>query len=59
MVYKDYDNPQEKTQYQKDLTRWANNVFVYKKCPRFTDYEPRNGFKCSEYLKQNIDETIL
>ena len=57
MVYKDYDNPKEKTPYQKDLTRWANNVFVYKKCENFADYEPRKGFKCSAYLKE--DETIL
>lgn len=54
MVYKDYENPQEKTPYQKDLCRWANNVFVFKKCPNFKDYEPRSGFKCSEYLKDEL-----
>lgn len=59
MVYKDYENPQEKTPYQKDLTRWVNNVFVYKKCPKFSDYNPRKGFFCSEYLKDIKDETIL
>lgn len=51
MVYKDYEHPQEKTPYQKDLARWANNVFVYKKCPDFSNYSPRNGFRCSSYLE--------
>ena len=59
MPYKDYDNPQEKTPYQKDLCRWANNVFVYKKCPIFNDYEPRKGFFCREFLKGTKYETIL
>lgn len=59
MPYKDFDNPQESTPYQKDLTRWANNVFVFKKCPRFSDYEPRKGFKCSEYLKGIENEEVL
>lgn len=58
MPYKDFDNPQEKTPYQKDLCRWVNNVFVYKKCPRFNDYKPRKGFSCSEYLKGTKYETL-
>ena len=55
----DISDIMEKTQYQKDLTRWANNVFVYKRCPKFEDYEPRKGFKCSEYLKGQDNEKIL
>ena len=50
MVYKDYNDPKEKTPYQKDLARWVNNPYVFKKCINFADYEPRKGFKCSAYL---------
>ena len=57
MVYKDYDNPKERTPYQKDLARWANNVFIFKKCLNFADYEPRKGFKCSAYFEKKNEET--
>lgn len=49
--YRDYENKRKPSQYEKDLARWANNKFLYKSC-KFDDYEPRKGFKCSEYLKK-------
>lgn len=49
--YRDYENKRKPTQYERDLARWANNKFLYKSC-KFEDYEPRKGFKCSEYLNK-------
>lgn len=37
-------------QWQRDLARWANRRELYKTMD-FRDYEPRRGFRCSEYFK--------
>lgn len=49
--YRDFNNPNQVIpQWQKDLARWMDNKFLYKSC-EFKDFEPRKGFKCSEYFK--------
>lgn len=40
---------QDVPQWQKDMCRWSARKELYK-TTRFEDYEPRKGFKCSEYL---------
>lgn len=47
--YRDYENHRQATQYEKDLARWANHALLFKSMD-FTEYEPRKGFKCSNYL---------
>lgn len=37
-------------QWQKDLSRWVNRKEFYKST-EFKDFEPRKGFRCSEYFK--------
>lgn len=37
-------------QWQKDLTHWTNNRSLFF-CTTFEEFEPRHGFKCSEYFK--------
>lgn len=49
--YRDYANQREVTQYEKDLARWSNRLPLFK-TTRFEDYQPRKGFKCSQYLIQ-------
>lgn len=48
--YRDFNNGRKPSQYEKDLSRWCNNKFLFKSCD-FKDFEPRKGFKCSEYFK--------
>lgn len=48
--YRDYSSNRIPTQYEKDLQRWANRQWLFKTID-FGDYEPRKGFRCSEYLK--------
>lgn len=48
--FKDYTNKRKVTQYEKDLSRWANRAWLFKSMD-FEDYEPRKGFKCAEYFK--------
>ena len=48
--FKDYTNQRKVTQYEKDLSRWANRAWLFKSMD-FEDYEPRKGFKCREYFK--------
>lgn len=48
--FRDYENKRQPTQYEKDLGRWANRSWLFKSCD-FLDFEPRKGFKCSEYFK--------
>lgn len=49
-----YRDPQKTVQvipqWQKDLTHWANNRALFNTVD-FQNFEPRKGFKCSEYLK--------
>jgi hypothetical protein len=49
--YRDYNNLRKPTQYEIDLARWANRMWLFKSM-KFEDYEPRKGFKCKEYFKQ-------
>lgn len=37
-------------QWQKDLAGWADKKWIFRSC-EFKDFEPRKGFKCSEYFK--------
>lgn len=39
-------------QWQKDMARWAMRREIYATC-KFRDYEPRKGFKCQEYFKDD------
>lgn len=56
-AYRDYDNKRTPTQYEKDISRWANRMWLFN-TQDFLDYEPRKGFKCSEYFK-DIDLTKI
>lgn len=48
--FRDIDNPKQIIpQWQKDLARWAMRREYYATC-EFKDFEPRKGFKCSEYF---------
>lgn len=48
--FRDLNNPKQIIpQWQKDLARWADRKEIYK-TTEFRDYEPRKGFKCSEYF---------
>jgi hypothetical protein len=48
--YRDFENERTPTMYEKDLARWTNKMWIFKSCD-FKDFEPRKGFKCSEYFK--------
>ena len=48
--FRDYGNERTPTQYERDLARWANRMWLFKSSS-FEDYTPRKGFKCGEYLK--------
>ena len=41
---------QDIPQWQQDMARWANRKEIYKLID-FKEYEPRKGFKCSEYFE--------
>lgn len=48
--FRDVDNPRQIIpQWQKDMARWAMRREIYA-VSEFKDYEPRKGFKCSEYF---------
>lgn len=47
--YRDYENHHQPTQYEKDIARWANRMWLFN-TQDFLDYEPRKGFQCREYL---------
>ena len=48
--FRDVDNPRQVIpQWQKDMARWAMRREIYASC-EFKDFEPRKGFKCSEYF---------
>lgn len=61
--FRDYENKRKPSQYEKDLARWANRAWLFKSMD-FLDYEPRKGFKCSNYLtlkqqQENGQSTII
>lgn len=47
--YRDFKNERTPSQYEKDLARWANKMWLFKSC-NFADFSPRKGFTCKEYL---------
>lgn len=49
-AYRDFNNERKLTQYEKDLQRWANRAWLFKKMD-FTQYKPRNNFCCDQYFK--------
>lgn len=48
-AYRDFENKRQRTWYEVNFARWANNRFFLYSCD-FVDFEPRKGFKCGEYL---------
>ena len=48
--YRDYKVNNKPSQYCSDIARWANRGWLFKSCD-FLDYQPRKGFRCSEYFK--------
>lgn len=50
--YRNPDNPNEVVpQWQKDMAGWCNKHMIFVKCD-FKEFEPRKGFKCTEYFKR-------
>lgn len=50
--YRDPDNPRNcPPQWQKDMAFWCNKHMIFQ-LVEFKDFQPRKGFKCTEYLKQ-------
>lgn len=48
--YRDINNPNRTIpQWQKDMAYWADKKMMFMSC-EFKDFEPRKGFKCSEYF---------
>ena len=48
--YRDINNPNQIIpQWQKDLAGWADKKWIFRTC-EFKDFEPRKGFRCSEYF---------
>lgn len=47
--YRDYENQRQPTQYEKDIARWANRMWLFN-TKDFLDYEPRKGFRCRDYF---------
>lgn len=52
MPFRDYENKTTPSQYCRDLARYVNNRQIFKTCS-FKDYEPRKGFSCAQYFKEN------
>ncbi len=50
MPYRDYTNTRTPTQYEKDFATWVNGHVAFNSCD-FKEFQPRKGFKCSEYFK--------
>lgn len=46
--YRDFENKRKPTNYEMDIARWANKMWLFKSMD-FKDFVPRKGFKCSEY----------
>lgn len=49
--YRDPDNPNHVIpQWQKDMAQWVNKHQIFQMTD-FLNFEPRKGYKCSEYLR--------
>ncbi|MBP5474413.1 MAG: hypothetical protein J6X92_06640 [Bacteroidales bacterium] len=53
MPFRSYDNDTPPSEYAKDLARYVNNKIIFNSC-EFKDFEPRKGFRCSEYFIKNL-----
>lgn len=54
--YRDPFNPSRPIpQWQKYMANWVNKKMLFEKIS-FKDFEPRKGFKCSEYFKDYTNE---
>lgn len=51
MPFRDYENKHKPSDYERDLAHWANKMWLFKSMD-FPDFEPRKGFKCSNYLNK-------
>ena len=47
--YRDFNNERTPANYELDLARWANRMWLFKSMD-FGDFSPRNGFKCKQYI---------
>lgn len=47
--YRDFMNERKPKQYELDLARWANKMWLFKSCD-FEEFSPRKGFKCKSYM---------
>lgn len=47
--YRDYTTNRQPTQYEKDISRWANRAWLFKSMD-FLEYKPRKGFSCKKYF---------
>ena len=47
--FRDFENERKPKQYELDLARWANKMWLFKTCD-FADFQPRKNFKCGTYL---------
>lgn len=56
--YRDFENKRTPTQYEKDLARWANKMWIFKSCD-FKYFEPRKGFKCEYYYHEKETESKM
>lgn len=48
--YRDCIKPNSIPQWQKDLAKWCDRLWIYRAC-NFADFEPRKGFKCKMYFE--------
>lgn len=54
--YRDPDNPNfTPPLWQKDMAQWVNKHQIFQMVD-FKDFEPRKGFKCSEYFNRQYDD---
>lgn len=52
--YRDPDNSYHTVpMWQKDMAQWVNKRQIFETCD-FADFQPRKGFKCSEYFKNIV-----
>ena len=48
-IFRNYENHRQPTQYEKDIARWANRMWLFNTLD-FLEYEPRKGFQCRDYF---------
>lgn len=50
--YRDFENKRKPTQYEMDIARWANRMWLFN-TQDFMDYIPRQGMKGSDYFSSD------